>query len=276
MLSYRHGFHAGNYGDIIKHLVLSLIIDYLKKKAAPIRYIDTHAGAGNYSVVGATSAKTGEFSRGVGSLDLGALPAAAEVYRKVIANYLEKGQYPGSPAIAADLLRDQDELRLFELHSTEFPILHQRFARDRRVRVSNEDGYQSLKALLPVNNARALVLIDPSYELKNEYALILAALQEGYARMPNAVFALWYPVITGQPVDYLFKKVAALAVKDVWRYELRIEAESRNSPGMTASGMLVINPPWSMATTLPPLLDVICRQLPYPDMEFVVESLGAG
>ncbi len=276
MLSYRHGFHAGNYGDIIKHLVLSLIIDYLKKKPAPIRYIDTHAGAGNYSVVGATSAKTGEFSRGVGSLDLSALPVAVEVYRKVIANYLEKGQYPGSPAIAADLLRDQDELRLFELHTTEFPILYQRFAHDRRVRVSNEDGYQSLKALLPVNNARALVLIDPSYELKNEYALILAALQEGYARMPNAVFALWYPVITGQAIDYLFKKVAAIAVKDVWRYELRIEAESRNSPGMTASGMLVINPPWSMATTLPPVLDAICRQLPYPDMGFAVESLGAG
>lgn len=257
MLSYRHAFHAGSFADLLKHLVLCQIIDYLKKKPSPIRYIDTHAGAGLYDITADKSTLTGEFARGAGALDYQGLPESISLFREIVTPYLKKGQYPGSPLIAANLLREQDELRLFELHNTDFPLLQDLFAGDRRVRVMHEDGFLALKALLPVKNARALVLIDPSYELQQDYNQVVNTLQEGYARMPHGVFALWYPVIDTQGVSYLLRHVKALTKNALWQYELDIGSTS----GMSRCGMIVLNPPWNLGAELDPLLAALERQL---------------
>lgn len=259
MLSYRHAFHAGNFADLLKHLTLVQLLEYLKLKPAPIRYIDTHAGSGLYDLTDAMSVRTGEFNRGVGTVDFSVLPASVKTYASLIAPYLARRQYPGSPLIAAKLLRPQDELRLFELHNTDYPALERLMVKDRRARVYHQDGYESLKALLPVQRARALVFMDPSYELQQEYKQVVETLRDGYARMPHAMFALWYPVVDSKAVSYLVRQISTLAGEKLWHRELQgVVPES--GTGMTASGMLVINPPWNLDTTLGPLLTAVSAQ----------------
>lgn len=271
MLSYRHEFHAGNTGDLIKHVTLTRVIAYLKQKPAPIRYIDSHAGPGLYAVDSEIARKTGEFARGVGSLHLNTLPELLHEFGEFQQAWLARRQYAGSPLLAAGLLRAQDELRLYELHSTEFPRLKELFTGDRRVRVFNESGYGSLAAQLPVQNARALALIDPSYELKTDYEQVVACVQKGYARMPNAVFAIWYPVIGNPALAVMLKKLTGLAEKNVWRFELT--AAESGASGMTATGMLLINPPWTLKDELVAVFDALCPQLPFADSHFTAECL---
>lgn len=271
MLSYRHEFHAGNTGDLIKHATLARVIAYLKQKPAPIRYIDSHAGPGLYAVDNAIARKTGEFARGVGSLNFDTLPELLHDYGQAQQPWLALKQYAGSPLLASALLRPQDELRLYELHSTEFPRLKELFSRDRRARVFNESGYGSLAAQLPVQNARALALIDPSYELKTDYEQVVTCVQKGYERMPNAVFAIWYPVAGNPALPVMLKKLAALAEKNVWRFELKVAAD--DAGGMTATGMLLINPPWTLKDELITVFDVLVPQLPYVDAHFTAECL---
>jgi len=272
VLSYRHEFHAGNVADLLKHSVLSLIIEYLKQKPAPVRYIDTHAGAGLYSITSAMAEKTGEYQRGVGSLSLANFPAQLAAYQSVIAAFAPDKHYPGSPLLAARLLRAQDELRLFELHSSEYPRLHDLLARDRRVRIVQTDGYASVNALLPVRHARALVLIDPSYEVKSDYEAVVECLRQGYARMPNAVFAIWYPVINNPALAGMLKKLAAIPERNVWRFELSA-FDTGVEAGMTATGMFVVSPPWTLAQDLDTAFQAICSCLPFDHSHFSVECL---
>ena len=257
MLSYRHGFHAGNFADLFKHLVLCQLLDYLKQKPAPIRYIDTHAGAGIYDLADKKAQRTGEYLRGLGAVNLQALPDAASSYRDLVTAFVKQHQYPGSPLLAAKLLRPQDDLWLYELHNTDYPELKQLMSRDRRAMVIHEDGFNSLKALLPVKNARALILMDPSYELQTDYNRVVQALQEAHGRMPHGVFALWYPCVDDQAVEYLLRHLRALAGDKIWQRELASGA----AEGMRRCGMLVINPPWNLAATLEPILAGIESQL---------------
>lgn len=271
MLSYRHEYHAGNIGDLVKHATLSLIIDYLKQKPAPIRYIDTHAGAGCYSTRSAMAEKTGEYNRGVGALAEAAFPPQLKSYAALLNQYASQQQYPGSPLLASKLLRAQDELWLYELHSTDFPKLQALFARDRRVHVAQTDGYASLKGLLPVQNARALVLIDPSYELQSDYLAVRDCLEQGYGRMPNAVFVIWYPVVNNPALAIMLKKITALASNKLWRLELRIAPES--AEGMVATGVLILNPPWTLVPDMEAAFQQICPQLPFPAARFTATCL---
>lgn len=272
MLSYRHEFHAGNVGDLIKHTVLSLVIDYLKQKPAPIRYIDTHAGPGLYGIDSALAKKTGEYQRGVGSLDLSQLPPQLDGYVQALQHHLKNGYYPGSPLLAALLLRAQDELRLYELHNTEYPRLNDLFSQDRRAKVFHESGFGAPAALLPVQNARALVLIDPSYETKDDYERVVSCVRAGYGRMPNAVFAVWYPVVGNPALPIMLKKLAASAQGNVWRFELTA-TDAAASGGMTATGMLLINPPWTLRAELDTAFAAICPQLPFKTVKFTAECL---
>lgn len=257
MFSYRHAYHAGNFADLLKHLVLCHLLAYLKRKPSPIRYIDTHAGAGCYDLQAAASRQTGEFNRGVGLMNPLELPASYGIFHQAIAPFLAQRQYPGSPLIAARLLREQDELRLYELHNTDFPALSALFRGDRRVRVFHESGYHALKSQLPVRNARALVLMDPPYELQSEYNDVVAGLEEGYRRMPHAVFALWYPVLDQSALSYLMRHLRALAGADLWQVEL----DNGDQRGMHRCGMLVINPPFGLPAQLAPLLEAIRLRL---------------
>jgi 23S rRNA (adenine2030-N6)-methyltransferase len=260
MLSYRHGYHAGNFADVLKHLVLVLVLEYLKTKPAPIRYIDTHAGAGSYDLAGEMSRKTGEATTGVRALDLQGLPAAATAFGQIMQPFLARDQYPGSPLIAASLLRSQDELRLYELHSAEFPLLARHFSRDRRVRVFPEDGFDATKSQLPVQAARALVLIDPSYELDADYRDVVDAVREGLRRMSNAIVLVWYPVVEPRHLEPMLKRLATLGGEKSLRAELRLLREP-GAPGMKATGMFVINPPWVLAGQLREALAPLSRQL---------------
>ena len=272
MLSYRHGYHAGGFADLLKHAVLSLIIDYLKHKPAPIRYIDTHAGAGIYNIGGEMAAKTGEFAQGVGSLEFDDFPAQLQVYGDLIESYLSQERYPGSPLITADLLRPQDELKLFELHSTEVPRLQELFARDRRIRVSPTNGFLGLPLLLPVQRARALVLIDPPYELAADYTDAVTSLKAAYLRMSNGVFTLWYPVIDGAPHLPMLNAIKAFVDSKLWQFELAVRDESVRGK-MSSTGMLVINPPWTLATDLEEAFRTITLQLPFDSVKFSAECV---
>jgi 23S rRNA (adenine2030-N6)-methyltransferase len=260
MLSYRHGFHAGNFADVLKHLLLVQVIDYLKTKPAPIRYIDTHSGAGLYELRNRMSQKTEEYRLGVGAIELSALPQSARAWGTLIGSYLAENRYPGSPLIAAELLRPQDELRLFEMHPAEYEQLATLFKRDRRVRIFHSDGYAAVKSQLPVQNARALVLIDPSYELDADYYRVAEAVKEGLRRMPNAVFAVWYPVVAPKLLQPMLRKLENLGEKRGLKIELHLENEEVLK-GMRATGMLVINGPWTLADTMSDSLRVIAEQM---------------
>lgn len=268
MLSYRHGFHAGNFADVLKHLVLVQILEYLKTKPAPIRYIDTHSGAGLYELGSEMSQKTGEFRFGIGAIDLSTLPAGAAVYGDLVRKFVTNNRYPGSPQIAATLLRDQDELRLYELHPKEHERLARLFKKDRRVRVFHSDGYTAVKSQLPVQNARALVLIDPSYELDTDYDKVLKAVKEGLRRMPHAVFAVWYPVVTLRNLQPMLRKLGQLGGERCLTIELSLEPDTALK-GMRATGMLLINGPWTLEESLAGSLQVIEKQV---QGEFSIKS----
>jgi 23S rRNA (adenine2030-N6)-methyltransferase len=260
MLSYRHAFHAGNFADVFKHLVLARSLEYLLQKPGPLLYIDTHAGAGSYPLDSAMSRKTNEYTDGAGALRLAELPADFAPYGGLIERYRRRRIYPGSPLIAADLLREQDRLRLFELHPTDYPKLARLFARDRRVRTEQGDGHHALKSLLPAPQKRALVLMDPAYEVKREYQTVVESLLAGYKRMANATFLLWYPVVQRDWIERLIKQLRAANLKDVWQFELGMQADNREH-GMTASGIIAINPPWVLPGQMGELLPLLQQQL---------------
>ena len=274
MLSYRHAFHAGNYADVLKHLTLCKTLEYLLQKPTPVVYIDTHAGAGNYQLNNKLAKKTDEYKSGVGALKFSSLPESIHGYRDIVKPMLSDQQYPGSPLLAANLLREQDKLRLFEMHSTDCPLLKQLFEKDRRVIVNNSDGFQSLKALLPTKQARALILIDPSYEIKTDYQLVVDAIKQAHRRMSTAQILLWYPVVERKRVENMINKISDSGIRDIWRFELCMEADTQEY-GMTGSGMLAINPPWVLADQMRELLPALAKQLVTKSGHFTVEQLVA-
>ncbi|VUD51570.1 Ribosomal RNA large subunit methyltransferase J [Thalassocella blandensis] len=261
MLSYRHAFHAGNYADVLKHLVLIKTLNYLLKKDSPILYIDTHAGAGLYQTNSAESKKTGEFAEGFAQLDFTQLPEDTLPYHKLVQKFSRQGQYPGSPMIAMQLLRPQDQLRFFELHPADFALLQQNSKTHKRAKAEHSDGFQSLKALLPVQNQRALVLIDPSYEIKDDYDHVVKSVISAYQRMPNATFLIWYPVVNRHLIADMIRKLSKSPIKDVWQFELGLSPDDNLNHGMTSSGIFAINPPWTLASELQVCLPVIQQQI---------------
>lgn len=253
MLSYRHAFHAGNYADVLKHIVLSKCIQYLLKKDAPITYIDSHAGAGCYSLANTMAQKTEEYKEGIQRIDEALLRTIDNEYAELIQTYSDKQQYPGSPEIAKKTLRKKDLLHLFELHPTDFHLLQSHFSTERNVIPHNTNGYTNFLPLLPTKGRRALILIDPSYELKTEYQQLVNTLSDAYKRMPNAVFLIWYPVVNRITVEKTIQKIRDNNIKDVWRYELGLQDDTEGY-GMTSSGMLVINGPWTLAKNMESIL----------------------
>lgn len=257
MLSYRHSFHAGNHADVLKHTVQSLIITALKEKDKPFLYLDTHAGAGRYQLSGAHAERTGEYLDGIAKIwQRDDIPAELEPYMRAVRTYNHNGQlryYPGSPLIARQLLREQDKIHLTELHPSDFPLLRNEFQKDVRCKVLREDGYQQLKSQLPPLCRRGFVLIDPPYELKTDYQAVVKGLQEGHKRFATGVYALWYPVVLRQQIKRLLKELEATGIRNILQIELAVRPDS-DRHGMTASGMIVINPPWKLAAQMKSVL----------------------
>ncbi|AZP44468.1 MULTISPECIES: 23S rRNA (adenine(2030)-N(6))-methyltransferase RlmJ [Rahnella] len=264
MLSYRHSFHAGNHADVLKHTVQSLIIESLKEKEKPFLYLDTHAGAGRYQLSGEHAERTGEYLEGIARIwQRDDIPEELAAYMSVV-NHFNRNEslryYPGSPLIARQLLREDDKLHLTELHPSDFPLLRSEFQKDDRTRVARADGYQQLKAQLPPPSRRGLILMDPPYEMKTDYQDVVKGIQEGYKRFATGTYALWYPVVMRQQIKKMLRDLEATGIRRILQIELGVRPDS-DQRGMTASGMIVINPPWKleqqMNNVLPWLLKVL-------------------
>ncbi|EMI7478915.1 23S rRNA (adenine(2030)-N(6))-methyltransferase RlmJ [Morganella morganii] len=257
MLSYRHSFHAGNHADVLKHTVQSLIIESLKEKDKPFLYLDTHAGAGRYQLSGEHAERTGEYLEGIARIwAQESVPEELKTYLEAVSALNPRGDlcfYPGSPLIAAHLLRDHDKLNISELHPSDFPLLRNEFSRDNRARVVREDGYQQLKSQLPPLSRRGFVLIDPPYELKSDYQAVVKGIQEGHRRFATGTYAVWYPVVLRQQIKRMVKDFQATGIRKILQIELAVRPDS-DQRGMTASGMIVINPPWKLESQMKSVL----------------------
>lgn len=262
MLSYRHSFHAGNFADLLKHIVMVEILEHLTKKDKPFEYIDTHSGAGLYNLTSTHSEKLAEFNNGIGKLKAEDWPELARYFAAINehnpANTLK--YYPGSPLIAMQFLRKKDNAWLYELHPSDCALLIKNTQSNRRVRTKCEDGTKGLLSLLPPVSRRALILIDPSYEMKSDYELVFKTLQQAVKKFATGTYALWYPVVERQKIQLLEKRLIKSGIKNIQRFELGLSPDTEGR-GMTSSGMIVINPPWGlfekMSNLLPKLAKVI-------------------
>ncbi|MBI5462552.1 MAG: 23S rRNA (adenine(2030)-N(6))-methyltransferase RlmJ [Gammaproteobacteria bacterium] len=260
MLSYRHIYHAGNFADVFKHVVLVQLLRALARKDTPFCVLDTHAGVGRYDLSADEAQKNREFANGVlRLLDCADRPEAVEDYLARVRSENAESEtfthYPGSPRLIRALLRPQDRLVLSELHKTDHAQLKQLFAGDAQVAVHLQDAYQGLKAFLPPKEKRGLVLIDPPYERKDEYERVAASLQMAHARWPTGVYAIWYPIMSRSLAQRFHTAIAATGIRKILRAELCIEDDTDRTR-FTGSGLLIVNPPW-------PLQDEIAAVSPW-------------
>ena len=262
MLSYRHSYHAGNYADVLKHIVLIEIFEHLIKKDSPFDYIDTHAGSGLYHLRGEQAEKLQEYTQGIAKLNREEWPELS-TYFDIIAthNSTEKlNYYPGSPFIASHFMRSKDRSWLYELHPKDAELLLNNTTKSKNTRVMYEDGFKGLLSLLPPVSRRGLVLIDPSYEIKTDYDKVVKVITEAHAKFSTGIYALWYPVVDRKLIDRLERQFIRSGIKKIQRYELGIRPDQFGS-GMSASGMIVINAPWTlmgkMKKVLPKLMNTL-------------------
>jgi 23S rRNA (adenine2030-N6)-methyltransferase len=266
MLSYRHAFHAGNHADVLKHLVLIQLVRYLGQKDKPFWVIDTHAGAGAYDLESAHARKLAEHEGGIGRLWARRdLPAPVAEYVDLVRRFNPGGalrKYPGSPFLALWTMREQDRLRLFELHTSDARLLRGNLEdAGRRVLVEGTDGFAGLRALLPPPPRRALVLIDPSYEEKQDYERVIQALKDALTRFPGGTYAVWYPQLTRLEARELPQRLKRLPAKGWLDATLRVREPARDGFGMHGSGMFVLNPPWTLHDTLAGALPFLAEAL---------------
>jgi 23S rRNA (adenine2030-N6)-methyltransferase len=270
MLAYRHAFHAGNHADVLKHTVLALVLHHMNLKDKGWRYIDTHAGAGGYSLQGDYAKKRAEFEHGIAALmDKTDLPAPlAELVRLVREFNGNKGllvQYPGSPAIARALMRPQDQLRLYEMHPTDHKILDSYMEEVHGVDVKLGDGYASLKSQLPPTTKRGVVLIDPPYEIKTDYLRVLGALREALERFPDCVVIIWLPqlqLVESAQLPQRLKAAADAGAKKGWlNARLTVAQADARGFGMLGSSVFIANPPHTLHDDLQPVMPYLTHAL---------------
>jgi len=269
-MNYRHTYHAGNFADVLKHVVLALVIEYMKRKEAPFRVVDVHAGAGRYLLTSAEASKTGEWQGGVGRL-LGpdAKPLPPHVARH-LQPYLEAVRrenagaaldtYPGSPAIALRLMRAQDTLIANELHPAERAHLEAVIGADHRAKVMALDAWVALKSLLPPKERRGIVLIDPPFEEARELDRMVEGLAQGLQRFATGVYLAWYPIKDPKPIARFHADLAALGVPQLMRVELMIQRPS-DPERLNGCGLIVANPPYTLEGELAAALPDLSRRL---------------
>ncbi|MFT5047781.1 MAG: 23S rRNA (adenine2030-N6)-methyltransferase [Porticoccaceae bacterium] len=262
MLSYRHSFHAGNFADVVKHVVLVEILDYLIQKEKPFEYIDTHAGAGLYNLQSENASRLQEHANGIGRLNVNEFPEL-ERYFEVIQSQNPPntlGVYPGSPAIAQYFLRAQDRAWLFELHPQDYELLRKHTVKSKRIKVRCENGFEGLNALLPPSSRRGLVLLDPSYEIKSDYERVIERVVGGYKKFSSGIYTIWYPVVDRRKIEAMETKLLKSGIKNIQRFELGVAKDSAER-GMTASGIIVVNPPWTLFKKMTNLLPKLAQEL---------------
>jgi 23S rRNA (adenine2030-N6)-methyltransferase len=288
-MNYRHAFHAGNFGDVLKHTVLMLCLEHLKKKPAPFRVLDTHAGAGRYALGSGPSSRTGEWRDGIGRLlgsDASPLPAAVA---RVLAPYLRAVQaenpdgglsvYPGSPLLIRNALRATDKLVANELNAVEAADLAKLFAKDKACQVTTMDGYIAVKAQLPPPERRGLILIDPPFEEPGEMVRMTDALAEGLKRFQSGIYLLWYPIKEEKPIQRFHRAVVAAGNAANMPTPLCVELflrPPRNPNLLNGAGLLIVNPPFTLETQLTGILPELATRLAEAGKgSFRVEQIGA-
>jgi 23S rRNA (adenine2030-N6)-methyltransferase len=268
-MNYRHAFHAGNFADVVKHAVLARILCYLKEKPAAFRVIDTHAGAGVYDLSGAEASRTGEWCEGIGRLLAAEL---APPVRTLLAPYLDavasfnpgaaKGDrlktYPGSPALAQFFLRAQDRLVACEAEPIAARALVNRMRGDNRVKAVSIDGYTALNAYVPPNERRGLVLIDPPFEQADEFERLANALTAAHRKWPTGIYALWYPIKDTAAPSAFARRLLRTGIARMLRAELTLPREAERLAG---SGLILVNPPWTLENELAVLLPALATIL---------------
>jgi 23S rRNA (adenine2030-N6)-methyltransferase len=289
MLAYRHAFHAGNHADVLKHLVLAQVLTHMAAKDKPYTLIDTHAGAGGYSLEGRYAHTKDEFQSGIGKLwRRDDLPAPLADYVTLVRRFngMEGDgwppltQYPGSPAIANLLLRADDRLHLYELHPTDERILRAFLGKRPHTTVAQSDGFASLHKELPPPSRRGVVLIDPSYELKADYTKVLAAVRDTLERFASAVVLVWLPqlrTLESQQLPQRLQNSAAKAAPKGWLHaRLTVAATDERGYGLTGSSMFVINPPHGLHDTLREVLPFLVEELgQFDGANFLLEQQAA-
>ena len=292
MLSYRHAFHAGNHADVLKHFVQIQLHNYMNQKDTAYTYIDTHSGAGVYALDGGYAAKNAEYETGIGPLWARTdLPAPLAEYVELIKGLNPSGKmryYPGSPYCADKAMREIDRLRLFELHPADSKILADNFrkvemhaaaqgerpsARGKRVLVERGDGFHALKTLLPPPSRRAMVLIDPPYEDKQDYRKVKEALEDALLRFPSGIYAVWYPLLHRLESRQFPDKLKRLAAKEWLNVTLTVSTPGPDGFGLHSSGMFIMNPPYTLEPTLRQIMPYLVRVLGKDaGATFVIES----
>jgi 23S rRNA (adenine2030-N6)-methyltransferase len=266
-MNYRHSFHAGNFADVMKHITLTRIIEYLKLKDKAFRVIDTHAGSGIYALSEGDAARTGEWRGGIDKLLNAKLDGKAE---ELLLPYLLSVQaqngsgkletYPGSPKITRHLLRNQDRLTAIELHPKDAKFLAKAFDGDYQTRVIELDGWLSLGAHLPPKEKRGLVLIDPPFEESGEFERLVEGLQKAHERWPGGIYALWYPVKDRKAVAKFHEALAQSGIAKILRAELMIRGGS-DEPRLDGCGMIIVNPPFVLEDELREILPMLAQCL---------------
>jgi 23S rRNA (adenine2030-N6)-methyltransferase len=255
-LNYRHAFHAGNFADCMKHALLVWLLRAMARKPAPFAVLDTHAGIGAYDLDGGEAQRTGEAASGIRRL----LEAPPDALADYVGLVRQLGLYPGSPVLARALLRPDDRLTCCELHPEDYGALRRRFGRDRQVAVHLRDGYEALTGLLPPAQKRGLVLIDPPYEVGDEYERLVVGLRAGVARFTSGVFAAWYPVKGRAPVRAFHTALQDAGIRDVVAVELLLRSPL-DAARLNGCGLVVINPPWQFEDAARPILEALLARL---------------
>jgi 23S rRNA (adenine2030-N6)-methyltransferase len=269
-MNYRHAYHAGNFADVLKHAVLSLVLMHMAKKDAAYRVIDTHAGIGMYDLAGEEAGKTGEWEGGIGRLIGPVAASVPEAAAALLAPYLGAVRacnpdgrlrfYPGSPCLALALMRPQDRLVANELHPQDAAKLDQNLAGDRRAKVLGLDGWLALKAQLPPKERRGVILVDPPFEEAGELDRLVQGLQNAMRRFAGGVYLLWYPIKDPCPITRFHQAIAKVSPQESLAVELLVRAPT-DSDRLNGSGLVVINPPYTLAADLAMLLPVLAERL---------------
>ncbi len=278
MLSYRHAFHAGNHADVLKHYVLGLVLNHAKLKDKPFWYIDTHAGAGMYSLKEGYATQNAEHTDGIAKLlDAQNLPESLAAFVAQIKSFNHSDVlklYPGSPSIAHDLLRADDRMRLFELHPNDCKLLLENFrGQGKQTRIEMQDGFDGIKACLPPPPRRAVVLIDPPYEDKQDYQRVVKCIKDSLVRFSTGTYIVWYPLLQrSEPLD-MVEGLRKLNPENWLNVSMSIEAPSIEGFGMYGSGLFIINPPWTLPVTLAEAMPVLTQLLALDETAaYILES----
>ncbi len=265
-MNYRHAFHAGNHADVLKHAVLARIVDVMKGKDKPFAFLDAHAGIGLYDLESDQALKTGEWQSGIGKMTEAfdaEVEKILEPYRSVIVGMNSSAGtrfYPGSPKLVLDLMRTNDRVIANELHPQDVQTLQELCGRDKRLRISQVDYMQSVKAELPFAERRGVILIDPPFEVLDETERTVQALAFGHRRFASGVFVIWYPVTTEAFAEKFTDAMQAMALPNMLQAELRVKAAFERG-GLAGSGLIIVNPPWTLEADLKVLLPALATRL---------------